>query len=89
MALSFLIECVKDVLVIVKMTNFAIKRTENVIMGVKTTGMDIFATVCIPIILRINRDINNKDWQLFEISRNLAVPIIKYSQFNLSVIVFH
>lgn len=89
MALSFLIECVKDVLVIVKMTNFAIKRTENVIMGVKTTGMDIFATVCILIILRINRDINNKDWQLFEISRNLAVPIVKYSQFNLSVIVFH
>lgn len=70
----FLIECVKNVLVIVKMTSFAIKQTENVIMGVETTGLDIFVTVCISIILRINRDINNKDWQLLkscEISRSL------------------
>lgn len=85
----FLIECVKNVLVIVKMTSFAIKQTEHVIMGVETTGLDIFVTVCISIFLRINRDINNKDWQLFEILRNLAVPIVKYSQFHLSVIVFH
>lgn len=30
-----------------------------------------------------DRDINNRDWLLIEISQNLTVPIVKYSHFKL------